>query len=137
MKKWHILILLSWVAFWVTVNIWPTSFWADIRQIQAFNTDRGELVVLTIDGTINRDFEAEWRVGFRPALSQNWIKACHPEVVNTLPARLHVGVLVDGKCLPLPQGQYVIRASWFLEGGLLPDKLISGSSNIFSVGEIR
>lgn len=141
MKKWHVLILAIWVAAWLTVNLWPASWWLEVRQVQVFNSVVGEPVRMAVDRTIHREFYAQWTVRVRKVEDGGWLTACASSgggtyvPIATLPVELGLGWWSDGRCLALPVGQYLVNTTWKIEGGLLPDKIISVDSNIFQVTE--
>ena len=141
MKKWHVLILALWVVAWLVVNLWPVSFWLDVRQVQVFSAEAGQPVRMAVDRVIKRQFYAQWSVRVRKVEDGGWLTACAAsgagtyEPIATLPVSLDLGWWTDGRCQALPAGEYLVNTTWRIEGGLLPDKVASVDSNIFRVTE--
>lgn len=139
LKQWHVAILALWVIVWLTVNLWPSSFWLEVRQVQVFNSEEGQPVRMAVDRVIKRQFYAEWTVRVRRVQDDGWLTACAAvgggtyEPIASLPVELDLGWWTDGRCQALPVGQYLVNTTWRIEGGLLPDKVISVDSNIFMV----
>lgn len=139
MKQWHVLLLALWVLLWLTVQLWPGSFWLEIRQVRVFSAAVGEPVRMAVDQTIHRNFYGQQSVRVRKLENDGWLMACSSNTggqyvtTDMLPADLDLGWWTDGRCQALPVGQYLVNTSWRIEGGLLPDKIVSVDSNIFEV----
>jgi hypothetical protein len=56
------------------------------------------------------------------------------QVGTDLPEILTLGWWTDGKCVTLPPGSYIVNSTWNIHGtGLLPNKAVTATSNIFEI----
>jgi len=139
MRQWHVAILALWVLAWFGVHLWPASYWLEVRQVQVFRAHEGEPIRMAVDRIIKREFYGSWTVRVRNIQDDGWLTACAAigagdyEPVAMLPVDLTLSWWTDGRCQTLPAGKYLVNTTWLIEGGMLPDKIVSVDSNIFQV----
>lgn len=134
-------LVLFMAGFLTLINAWPSSWWLDVRSINAGPARVGEPIPMRADRTINHAFLGRWTVTVRKWESEGWIAYCTATGKNDyrsgseLPEKLTLSWWTDGRCKTLDQGRYVISTIWEINplSSFLPDKSVSIDSNIFEV----
>lgn len=124
----------------VGINVWPASFWLEVRSIRVFDANVGDTPIMAVDRTIRRDFRGEWIASIRKLESGGWTSYCtakgstNYEANSVYPDPLTLKWWTHPDCHPLPPGKYAMRTSWAIKGvGPIPDKEVTADSNIFEI----
>jgi len=133
--------MLIWLVVFMVAQVWPSSWWMDVRRVLVFDGIAGAEIVMSVDREINRPFIADWAVAVRRQADRGWVVHCAAtgqsryNVDSVLPDPLTLDWWTDGKCqkITIP-GQYRISTIWTIRGeNGLPDKIIERRSNRFEV----
>lgn len=121
-------------------HFWPASYWLEVRSIRVFDSKVGAPVVMAVDRTIKRDFQANWVSTIKRLDRGKWVSYCTADATTnydrraTLPDPLFLQWWTFPGCHPLPAGKFILRTTWRIEvDGLVPDKWVTEDSNIFEV----
>jgi len=139
-SRWALVAALVWLGALCAVNYWPASYWLDVRSISVGPGEAGKPVPMRVDREVRTAFTGSWFVTVRQWTSTGWVVFCNARGTSNyrvgaeLPANLTLGWWTDGRCDHLPRGRYTVDTSWRILGsGILPDKELRVSSNIFEV----
>lgn len=131
-----VLLLMSLVL----IQVWPASFWFEVRSVRVFDANAGAQVVMAVDRAIKRDFRGEWLASIRRLENGRWVSFCTARGAanygadSQLPDPLTLRWWTYPDCHPLPPGKYVMRTTWTVKGfSLMPDKDVTADSNIFEI----
>ncbi len=126
-------------------QIFPTSYWFEVRNISVDDIVYGKPVILEVDRSINREFYADWTVNVRRIKDANGINrkfiACPPGVGggDYLPEAAFPDKITlvwwsgNADCFPLPVGKYRIETVWTIHTVLMGDRVVRAYSNEFEV----
>lgn len=136
-SSWPVFLLsLLGFAFWATVEMWPASYWLEVRSVRVADG----FPAMVVDRSIKRQFYGRWSASLYRWEAQGWVAACtargeqlyNPEA--KLPAKLDLEWWTAGQCRGLPAGKYMMRTHWIIDGaGVLPEKSVTADSNIWSL----
>jgi len=122
------------------IQVWPASFWFDVRSVRVFDSEAGQPVIMAVDRVINRDFRGEWIASIRTMKNGKWVPFCvargstNYSTDSTYPDPLTLRWWTHPDCHPLPPGKYLMRTTWVIKGeSFLPDKIAQADSNIFEI----
>lgn len=140
-QSWAIFWLaLAYLAFRITVAVWPVGYWMSVERVAAFDGVAGAEVIMEVDRVIHRPFRAEWSVLVRAYEGAAWVVWCTAHGAGdyrpdaALPDPLTLEWWTDGECKTPPPGRYIISTIWTIQGaGALPDKVVQTASNVFEV----
>lgn len=142
-ELWPIYIAaFGWSLFAIVTQLWPASWWLEVRSVQIQNSNVGEAIVMDVDRSINRPFFGVWRTQTRGVNPDGTLTpvVCTAsfdtdyKTESSLPGIVTLDWWTGGKCAWLPAGRYILSTSWRIEAnGIWPDKRVSIDSNIFEV----
>ena len=127
-------------VFLLGAAFWPAGYWFQVDHVLVRNSHAGAPILMDVDRTIRRDFNANWDVLVRKRVgSDNWEIVCSaqgssdyfPGVITPDPTTLEWWT--GDKCSTLPEGVYRIHTTWQLEPEYSPTKRVTAVSNIFEV----
>jgi len=122
------------------IQVWPASWWLDVRSVRVFDSQVGQPVVMAVDRTISRNFRGEWIASIRALETGKWVPFCvargasHYRTDSVYPDPLSLRWWTYPSCNPLPSGKYVMHTTWVIKGdSFMPDKVVEADSNIFVI----
>lgn len=131
---------LLWLSALTVAQLWPTSWWMEVRSVRVADGRAGQPVIMYVQREIKRDFTATWGVSVRQISEGRTFVACAQSAVSDyrrgsdLPEVVTLGWWSNGRCETLPAGVYVLQTTWQIHGaGLLPTKIVRSTSNPFTV----
>ena len=139
-------LMLLWLLAYGTAQLWPASYWFEVRSVNAGPARVGESMPMLVNRETHRSFDGSWVATVRVwedigQEGSGWVVYCTatgsvrytPD--SKLPRDLTLKWWTDGKCPSLDAGRYVITTTWTIHPALaiLPAKRVSADSNIFEV----
>jgi len=133
--------MVLWLSLWGAGQLWPTSYWFEVRSVSAGPAVAQKAVPMVVDRSINQPFYGTWHVTVRRWSENGWFNYCTAwgtatyEAEATLPKELTLDWWTSGGCPVLDAGRYSISTSWRVDPDfpLVPIKTVSIESNIFEV----
>lgn len=132
---------LGWIAFTLVTQLWPASYWFEVRSVRVQNSVAAASIVMKVDREIKRPFDAVWTTQvrtFRPD-GEGYV-ACTASAYSEykagadLPQLLTMDWWTDGRCPTLPPGKYMLSTAWRINpSGIWPSKIVRADSNVFEV----
>lgn len=128
----------AWLAVFVGIHFWPTSYWFEPRRVQVHDAEAGQPITMHVVRTIHRPFHADWHVRVWQATHGGWEVVCagtgggsyRPDAV--IPGTITLHRWSGGNCETLPPGSYQISTTWLIHRSVLPGALVSIESNVFT-----
>ena len=133
---------LPWIvmAAFLAVVIAPASFWLKVDSIRVSDSIVGSPPALDVQRTIVRDFTADWVATVRRAGAHGgFVAVCTASGKNdyiagaVLPTNLDLDWWTDPVKCKLGPGEYILTTRWILDVPTPWDKVVSGTSNVFTV----
>lgn len=142
-NSWLLIIAFVWIFGWGLSHVWPSSWWLEVDRISIVDAKAERPIIIDVNRTIKRPFNAEWRVHVRKWSGLGWQIHCTGHgggdyrVDSVLPIPLTLEWWTDGSCKTLPKGKYLVSTQWVINGGILPSKFVHAESNIFEVKDVN
>lgn len=138
-RFWDRLIAMGFLVILMT-TLWPASWWFSVTRVYIQDAKQGQPVIMEVDRTIRRSFDATWDVLLRRQTASGWMVVCaaqgsadyNPDAV--FPDPLLLDWWTNGTCGPsLTPGKYRLHTTWQLEPDFNPIKRVKITSNVFEV----
>ena len=131
----------GWLLFTLVTQLWPGSFWLEVRSVRVQNGAAGASIVMRVDREIKRPFAAVWTAQVRTVReSGEGYVACTASAYSEykdgaeLPEMLTLDWWTDGRCATLPAGRYMLSTAWRINpNGIWPSNIVRADSNVFEV----
>lgn len=134
--------LIPWVvmALLIPPQVWPTSWWIDVRSVVVSDSKIGEPAKMVVERKVKRAFRGAWNATVMQWDGSGWVTHCNASGTSNyradarFPVPLTMQWWTDAQCHLLPAGRYKITTTWrVLDLPLMPDKIVSVDSNVFEV----
>lgn len=121
---------------------WPASFWFHVKRVHIESAPLGKPLLMLVDREINFSTLINYQVTIHQWKGGDWRYYCRmhsgePQMYKAMavyPDELTLQWWTDGKCHPLPKGQFMVTTTWTLHDLVFFfDKRTTVESNIFSV----
>lgn len=120
-------------------QLWPTSFWFEVRSVHINDTVAGTPATMDVDRTVHRPFHARWVAEVERETDGAFAAACtasgennyNPEAAFPTPLDLDWWTWPI-ECRPGP-GRYQVETRWTIVSPFWPDKEIVFRSNTFTI----
>lgn len=139
-------ITIAWI-FFITLSLWPASFWLKVNEISVDDSFVGDTIVLNVDREILRPFYADWTVTIRENVNDGYVIRCYTQASTDyrtdakFPEPLTLTWWSNGQCDKLKEGSYIMTTTWDIRPNIpgLPKKTLTVESNPFRIssGEIH
>jgi hypothetical protein len=131
---------LLWLTVLAVIQVWPASWWMDVRSVRVADSQINKPVVMYVEREIKRNFSATWGITLRRVSTETTYIACSYSAVadykqgTDLPEVVTLGWWSNNTCETLPAGTYVLNTTWQIHGsGIFPAKTIYSTSNPFEI----
>ena len=123
------------------LQFWPASYWLEVNSITINSGHDSMALPVLVDRNIHHSFSGSADI----AISRwegEWVVVCSGQsgsgeflAAAKMPKLLTLGMWTGGKCQPLAPGfQYTVSKTWTIQSlGLMPDKVVTQTSNPFNV----
>ena len=128
-------------AIWFVANFWPASWWLTVTSITVHDAVQGTSPKMTVARTINRSFEATWRVELERETPDGFEFASVAKGENTygldsrLPFNLDLDWWTYPKELRPKPGRYRIETCWTIITRPAHPTPLCVTSNTFTIKE--
>lgn len=140
-RGWFWLVFLGWTSM-AALAFFPASFWFEVERVHVFDTRDGRSPAMYVDRTIRRPFVARWLVTVMREGRDGFFSTYCPPAPGRNDYRPGSGLpdeldlewwIAPAKCALIP-GRYQVRTVWTMEfPGIMPEKQVRATSNIFTV----
>jgi len=119
----------------------PGTYWLVVDRLVIPDLTEGDPVVMELERTIKRPFQADWIVTLRVSTPKGLEQVCEARgasnylttAVLPRPLTLHWWMGREPVACPMPPGQYVVDAVWIIDDGIWGSKPITFASRVFTV----
>jgi len=130
----------SFAILWLGVTFWPVSFWFSVDHVTVSDAAVGETPAMSVSRTINRPFNATWRVELERQTSRGGFifitKASGDNrysLDSALPENLDLDWWTYPKTFRPSPGRYRIETCWNLAVAGTSHKPLCIHSNVFTI----
>lgn len=138
----HRFRLIPWfmMALLIPPQVWPASWWLDVRSVIVSDVRVGEQTVLVAERKVKRAFRGAWNATIMQWDGYGWVTFCNAygsgnyRTEARFPVPLTLKWWTDAQCHELPAGRYKMHTTWrVLDLPLMPDKIVEVDSNVWEV----
>lgn len=140
MNKWSVAATVV-AAVLLGLWLWPTWYWFEVHTLFINDAKVGQPITMLVDREVKRGFNGEfqitvhrWQGGLVSYCSPGWSNSRDYVPGAVYPMPLTLDWWTDGKCYPLPAGQFQVTTRWrLIMPWPVPDKELVVRSNVFKV----
>ena len=125
----------------IAVQLWPAEYWIRVDPVHIENGRESAKLKVITTRHIKHNFYGSSTANVLHWESDGWVYVCGSTSRlgmfgedTKLPSDLTLSKWTFGSCHPLPVGEYMVTKTWtIILLGIIPDKVYSASSNVFTV----